>query len=219
VSEARASDVVPRVLVFCNSLSSCRAVEAQLASRLAPSSQVAASHGALPSSLRVHHFASFVRGEAAVLVCTDLASRGLDLPSLTHVVQFDCALNPIDFLHRVGRLQRVSRSFSSSSSPSPSHPSHPHLKQRAITLVMKGDQVLSQAIQVSQPPAHPTQPQPHTPPTRHSLSVVLSLCSLLFCSALLCSALLLCVFSVITRQVCPSRLCPRRLRITTTRGE
>ena len=37
-----------------------------------------------------------------VMVCTDAAARGLDLPGISHVVQADFALSAIDFLHRVG---------------------------------------------------------------------------------------------------------------------
>ena len=43
---------------------------------------------------------------AAVLVCTDIASRGLDVPQVDHVVMFDFPLNPIDYLHRTGRVAR-----------------------------------------------------------------------------------------------------------------
>lgn len=41
------------------------------------------------------------RQEGAVLVCTDAAARGLDIPDVSHVVQADFAGSAIDFLHRV----------------------------------------------------------------------------------------------------------------------
>lgn len=48
-------------------------------------------------------------GGGRVLVCTDAAARGLDLPAITHVVQADFADNAVDFLHRIGRTARGDR--------------------------------------------------------------------------------------------------------------
>uniref|UniRef100_A0A1D1ZWA1 ATP-dependent RNA helicase n=1 Tax=Auxenochlorella protothecoides TaxID=3075 RepID=A0A1D1ZWA1_AUXPR len=47
--------------------------------------------------------------EPIVLVCTDAAARGLDLPSVNHVVQADFAASAVHFLHRVGRTARAGR--------------------------------------------------------------------------------------------------------------
>eukprot|EP00466_Bigelowiella_natans_P014665 jgi/Bigna1/67422/fgenesh1_pg.3_\ len=47
--------------------------------------------------------------ERLVLVCTDAAARGIDLPRLGHVLQADFAGNAVDFLHRVGRTGRLGR--------------------------------------------------------------------------------------------------------------
>ena len=133
-----------RVLVFCNTVPSCRALFAALSSRLSSPSLVAASHGALPPSVRSAQFAAFARGEAAVLVCTDLASRGLHLPTLTHVVQFDMALNAVDFLHRVGRLQRCTPALPAAAAADGAA----GIGQEAVALLLKGDRVLAAAIQV-----------------------------------------------------------------------
>ena len=50
---------------------------------------------------------AFRSGEARVLVCTDAAARGLDVPAVSHVVQANFALSAVDFLHRVGRTARA----------------------------------------------------------------------------------------------------------------
>jgi superfamily II DNA/RNA helicase len=44
--------------------------------------------------------------EPRVLVCTDLAARGLDVPQVDHIVMFDFPLNALDYLHRSGRTAR-----------------------------------------------------------------------------------------------------------------
>lgn len=41
-----------------------------------------------------------------VMICTDIAARGLDVPEVDHVIMFDFPLNPIDYLHRAGRTAR-----------------------------------------------------------------------------------------------------------------
>ena len=136
-----------RVLVFCNSIPSCRAVEAALSTSLSSPSLVASSHGSLPSTLRRRHFAAFLRGDGVVrvLVCTDLASRGLDLPFLTRVIQFDLAANATDFLHRVGRLRRHSRAQPQSQLPLHLHPRQG--QQEAVSLVLPAERSLASSIQ------------------------------------------------------------------------
>ena len=57
---------------------------------------------AVPQTERATALERISGEEGLVLVCTDAAARGLDLPGITHVVQADFALSAIDFLHRVG---------------------------------------------------------------------------------------------------------------------
>jgi len=53
---------------------------------------------------------AFKSGEIQVLVCTDLASRGLDIPNVSHVIQLEFATNVVQHLHRIGRAARAGRS-------------------------------------------------------------------------------------------------------------
>jgi len=53
---------------------------------------------------------SFAAGACRVLVCTDLAARGLDISGVGHVVQFEFATNVVGHLHRLGRTARAGSS-------------------------------------------------------------------------------------------------------------
>lgn len=43
------------------------------------------------------------------MICTDLGSRGLDFPFLTHVINYDFPLRAVDYIHRAGRTGRMSK--------------------------------------------------------------------------------------------------------------
>ncbi|KAH7398313.1 P-loop containing nucleoside triphosphate hydrolase protein [Pyrenochaeta sp. MPI-SDFR-AT-0127] len=67
-------------------------------------------HGSLQQSLRTSTLAHFTKNkEPAVLIATDVASRGLDLPNVDLVVEFDPAFAREDHLHRIGRTARAGR--------------------------------------------------------------------------------------------------------------
>ncbi|KAJ9669392.1 ATP-dependent RNA helicase dbp7 [Coniosporium apollinis] len=67
-------------------------------------------HGSLPQTLRTSTLKSFSASkDPAVLLCTDVASRGLDLPNVDFVIEYDPAFSKDDHLHRVGRTARAGR--------------------------------------------------------------------------------------------------------------
>lgn len=67
-------------------------------------------HGSLPQAVRTSTLAAYRNcKEAAVLVCTDVAARGLDLPNVDYVIEFDPPFNKEDHLHRIGRTARAGR--------------------------------------------------------------------------------------------------------------
>eukprot|EP01087_Luapelamoeba_hula_P014670 TRINITY_DN4343_c0_g1_i5.p1 TRINITY_DN4343_c0_g1~~TRINITY_DN4343_c0_g1_i5.p1 ORF type:complete len:781 (+),score=128.75 TRINITY_DN4343_c0_g1_i5:29-2344(+) len=64
-------------------------------------------HGNLSQVDRSNAYASFCRCTAGVLFCTDVASRGLDLPAVNWIVQYDPSGEPSEYIHRVGRTARL----------------------------------------------------------------------------------------------------------------
>ncbi|KAL1131542.1 hypothetical protein AAG570_011159 [Ranatra chinensis] len=64
-------------------------------------------HGNMLQAERVEVFKSFRNSSSGVLLCTDVAARGLDLPKVDWIVQFTAPCNAADYVHRVGRTARV----------------------------------------------------------------------------------------------------------------
>jgi ATP-dependent RNA helicase RhlE len=68
---------------------------------------VAVIHGNRSQGQRERALRDFQRGRAEVLVATDIASRGIDVDDVSHVVNFDVPHTPEDYVHRVGRTGRM----------------------------------------------------------------------------------------------------------------
>jgi len=66
-----------------------------------------AIHGDLNQSRRDRVIASFRRSHHRIMVATDVAARGLDIPHTQHVINYDLPMSPEDYLHRIGRTGRA----------------------------------------------------------------------------------------------------------------
>jgi ATP-dependent RNA helicase RhlE len=69
-----------------------------------------AIHGGRSQNQRNAALAGFRKGDYSVLVATDVAARGLDIPDVTHVVNFDLPEESDTYIHRIGRTARMGRS-------------------------------------------------------------------------------------------------------------
>lgn len=94
------------VIIFCNHTKTADMLERMLR-RLGH--RATSLHSILPQSERTSNLARFRASAARILVATDVASRGLDIPSVTLVINFDVPRNPDDYVHRVGRTARAGR--------------------------------------------------------------------------------------------------------------
>ena len=70
----------------------------------------AAIHGNKSQGARTKALEGFKKGEVRVLVATDIAARGLDIPLLPHVINFELPNIPEDYVHRIGRTGRAGAS-------------------------------------------------------------------------------------------------------------
>ncbi|XP_059615876.1 probable ATP-dependent RNA helicase DDX10 [Phlebotomus argentipes] len=94
-----------KIIVF---LASCKQVKYvhEIFSKLRPGVSLLALYGTLSQDRRVAVYNDFMQKSAVVLLATDIASRGLDFPSVNWVVQLDCPEDAVAYIHRAGRTAR-----------------------------------------------------------------------------------------------------------------
>ena len=95
-----------RTLVFCKMKRGVDRLEADLARQ---GVRVGALHGDMDQRRRERVVQEFRAGELDVLIATNVAARGLDIPEITHVVNYDVPQNPEEYVHRIGRTGRAGR--------------------------------------------------------------------------------------------------------------
>jgi superfamily II DNA/RNA helicase len=72
--------------------------------------EATALHGAMPQAVRNRRLQSLRKGQTRILVATDVAARGIDVPTITHVINFGLPMKAEDYVHRIGRTGRAGRS-------------------------------------------------------------------------------------------------------------
>lgn len=97
---------ISNALVFCNRK---RDVDVVFKSLEKHGLSVARLHGDMAQSLRTETLEKFKKNEATILVCSDVAARGLDISTVSHVFNFDIPIHAEDYVHRIGRTGRAGR--------------------------------------------------------------------------------------------------------------
>jgi superfamily II DNA/RNA helicase len=94
-------------IVFCNRKSEVDIVAKSLKKH---GFDAAAIHGDLDQSVRTRTLESFRKGELKLLVASDVAARGLDIPDVSHIFNYDVPHHADDYVHRIGRTGRAGKS-------------------------------------------------------------------------------------------------------------
>jgi ATP-dependent RNA helicase DDX3X len=92
------------ILIFVATKRDCDYIEDALCQKGFPACSI---HGDKSQREREDALRSFKRGHTPVMVATDVASRGLDIPNVTQVVNYDLPTNIDDYVHRIGRTGRA----------------------------------------------------------------------------------------------------------------
>ncbi|KFO99144.1 putative ATP-dependent RNA helicase DDX31, partial [Calypte anna] len=64
-------------------------------------------HGNMEQEERTEVFQEFLKSKTGILLCTDVAARGLDLPQVTWILQYNAPASPAEYIHRIGRTARI----------------------------------------------------------------------------------------------------------------
>jgi ATP-dependent RNA helicase RhlB len=96
-----------RTLIFVNTKRDCEHVEITLQ---ANGFNAATISGDVPQTKRERLLQEFKDGKLPVLVATDVAARGLHIPAVSHVINYDLPQDPEDYVHRIGRTARAGQS-------------------------------------------------------------------------------------------------------------
>ena len=100
-------DALKNAIIFCN-----RKVDVDIVAKSLKKHGLDANpiHGDLDQSMRMKILNEFRDGTLKFLVASDVAARGLDIPNVSHVFNFDVPIHAEDYVHRIGRTGRAGRS-------------------------------------------------------------------------------------------------------------
>ncbi|MGB2374152.1 MAG: DEAD/DEAH box helicase [Candidatus Puniceispirillaceae bacterium] len=102
-------ETLQNAVIFCNRK---RDISTLLSSLKRHEFNAAALHGDMTQSARLAALSDFKEGRVTLLIASDVAARGLDIPSVSHVFNFDVPSNAEDYVHRIGRTGRAGRTGS-----------------------------------------------------------------------------------------------------------
>jgi len=100
-------DAVTNAIIFCNRKRDIAVVEKSLKKH---GFSVGSLHGDLDQRVRMATLDDFRENRITLLVASDVAARGLDIPAVSHVFNFDVPTHSEDYVHRIGRTGRAGRS-------------------------------------------------------------------------------------------------------------
>ena len=141
----RSADSFKNAIIFCNRK---REVAQLHRSLVRHGFNAAALHGDMDQPARMAALDSFRKGDVSLLIASDVAARGLDIPAVSHVFNFDVPHHPDDYVHRIGRTGRAGLTGTAITIVAPAD-------QKSVTAIEK---LIGQSIPwMSAPPPAPRQ--------------------------------------------------------------
>ncbi len=102
----RDTDALKNAIIFCNRKRDVAMLHKSLEKH---GFSTGALHGDMDQRARMVSLDAFKNGNVDLLVCSDVAARGLDIPDVSHVFNFDIPTHPEDYVHRIGRTGRAGK--------------------------------------------------------------------------------------------------------------
>jgi len=146
----RSAENFKNAIIFCNRK---REVAQLHRSLVRHGFNAAALHGDLDQSARTAALESFRNGSVALLIASDVAARGLDIPDVSHIFNFDVPHHADDYVHRIGRTGRAGKSGTAITIVAPAD-------SRSVGEIEK---LIGQSIAWADAPAGSTVPDPDAP--------------------------------------------------------
>jgi len=146
----RSADGLTNAIIFCNRKREVATLHRSLVSH---GFSAIALHGDMDQSARTAALDQFRRGEVKLLVASDVAARGLDIPAVSHVFNFDVPHHPDDYVHRIGRTGRAGRSGAAITIVAPAD-------GKAVAAI---EQLTGKTIDWAEAPAGSHAPRAHAP--------------------------------------------------------
>ena len=115
-----------------------------------------ALHGNKAQNARVRALDAFRSGRVRILVATDIAARGIDVPNISHVINYELPNEPESYVHRIGRTARAGAEGAALSFCD--HSERPYLQ--AIERLMRSTVTVGEHRLAVTPPTPPTPHQP-----------------------------------------------------------
>jgi superfamily II DNA/RNA helicase len=138
----RSQENLKNAIIFCNRKREVAQLHRSLVNH---GFNAVALHGDLDQPARMAALEAFRKGEAKLLIASDVAARGLDIPEVSHVFNFDVPHHADDYVHRIGRTGRAGRSGIAITIVAP-------IDQKAVTAIEK---LTGQTIPWAGEPARP----------------------------------------------------------------
>jgi superfamily II DNA/RNA helicase len=142
----RSAEGLTNAIIFCNRK---REVAALHRSLVRHGFSAIALHGDMDQGSRTAALEQFRKNDVTLLVASDVAARGLDIPAVSHIFNFDVPHHADDYVHRIGRTGRAGRSGTAVTIVTPA-------EQKSVTAIEK---LIGQSISWMEPPPRAAVPE------------------------------------------------------------